>query len=83
MQWTARRVCVGSGRQENGTQAHLGGYIWEGKRAERLSRKETAVIEFQGEPRLYLHELRSLYRDLCEWQRPILFDQEGNPISSL
>ncbi len=78
--WLRRRL---TGRQQDGVRVQLGGYLWEGETAERLSRGEVAVTEFRGEPCLHCFELRSLYRELYERQQPSLFDQEGNPVSSL
>ena len=76
--WLKRRL---TGRQQDGNRIQLGGYLWEGETAERLTRSEVAVTEFGGEPCLYLYPLRSLYRELYERQQPSLFDQEGNPVS--
>ncbi len=78
--WLRRRL---TGRQQDGNRIQLGGYIWEGETAERLSRREVAVTEFQGEPCLHLYDLVGLYRELYERQQPGLFDQEGNPVTSL
>lgn len=78
--WLRRRL---TGRQEQGTRVQLGGYIWEGETAERRSRREVAVTEFQGTPCLHLYDLGALYRELYQLQQPGLFDQEGKPISSL
>jgi len=77
--WLRRRL---TGRQWDGIRVQLGGYLWHGETAERLSRGEVAVTELGGEPCLHCFELRSLYRELYERQQPSLFDQEGNPVSS-
>lgn len=77
--WLKRRL---TGQYQDGTRVQLGGYIWHGETAERLSRGEVAVTEFGGEPCLHRYELRALYRELYERQQPSLFDREGNPISS-
>ena len=76
--WLKRRL---TGWQQDGIRVQLGGYLWEGETAERLSRGEVAVTEFGGEPCLHLYDLRTLYRELYERQQPSLFDQEGNPVS--
>lgn len=77
--WIRRRL---TGRQEQGTRVQLGGYIWEGETAERLSRREIAVTTLEGRPCLYRFELAALYRELYGEQQPSLFDAEGNPITS-
>lgn len=69
--WLKRRL---TGRQQDGHRVQLGGYVWEGETAERLTRGEVAVTEFQGTPCLYLFELRALYRELYSRQQPGLFD---------
>jgi hypothetical protein len=61
--WLRRRL---TGRQMDGNRIQLGGYIWEGETAERLSRREVAVTEFQGEHCLHLYDLVALYRELYE-----------------
>lgn len=70
--WLRRRL---TGRHRDGIRVQLGGYHWEGETAERLSRQEIAVTEFQGEPCLHCFGLRALYRELHEGQQPGLFDQ--------
>jgi hypothetical protein len=78
--WLKRRL---TGRYQDGNRVQLGGYLWEGETAERLTRSEVAVTEFGGEPCLHLYDLVALYRELYQRQQPGLFDQEGKPVSSL
>lgn len=63
-----------TGRYLDGNRVQLGGYVWEGEAAERLSRSEVAVTELDGRPCCYVFELRSLYRELYLRQQPTLFD---------
>ncbi len=77
--WLKRRL---TGRYQDGNRVQLGGYLWDGETAERLSRREIAVTEFRGESCLYLYDLRALYRELYQRQQPSLFDQEGKPVST-
>ena len=64
-----------TGRFASGTRVQLGGYVWDGDVAERLSRSEVAVTELDGQPCRGVFELRSLYRELYLRQQPTLFDE--------
>ncbi len=71
---SAMRRCL-TGRYASGTRVQLGGYLWDGETAERLTRSELAVTELDGEPCRIVFELRSLYRELYLRQQPTLFDE--------
>ena len=64
-----------TGVQRDGIRVQLGGYLWDGETAERLTRSEVVVTELGGEPCLHRFDLRSLYRELYERQQPSLFDE--------
>lgn len=64
-----------TGRYLDGNRVQLGGYVWDGEAAERLSRSEIAVTELDGQSCRAVFELRSLYRELYLRQQPSLFDE--------
>ncbi len=64
-----------TGRYADGNRVQVGGYVWEGEAAERLSRAEVAVTELAGEPCHHVFELSTLYRELYLRQQPTLFDE--------
>lgn len=70
-----------TGRRWDGHRVQVGGYVWPGEEAERLSRTEVAVTACGGKSCLHVFDLRALYRELHERQQPSLFDAEGRPVS--